>query len=138
MADLTSELLSDQKPYSKTEWKRVRLGWWINAVVAVVTLIYTAGLVPVVMFTIWQRPTGFSLSKRVAIALLMTFAMAIPLGALIITFSWSRRNYYLYRQSKGMVPNTWTPGKKQTAAPTRQITVSGADFRYAHPKRRQS
>lgn len=86
--------MATEKPYTKEQWRTVRGGWWLHAVLILLIgwlyLIY-----PMITFTRWQSAGPDSRAKRLGWSLLMSVLLLIPF-AWIGVVPWSRRWYFLY------------------------------------------
>ncbi len=86
-------------PYTPREWRSVRKGWWWHLVATVLLLPYWA----LVAWTIWQKPGGASLGRRIAISVVMVVG-ALLLIPLVFIIPWTRRWYWFWRTSQNPTP----------------------------------
>jgi hypothetical protein len=80
------------KPYEYAQWRPIRRAWWWHTV----GMYFLVPYYPVVALTIWQRPSGQPVGRRVAWASVLTLSAVLVVGlpAFVV---FSRRWYWLYR-----------------------------------------
>jgi hypothetical protein len=80
------------RPYTPYQWPDVSRGWWWHQL----GMFGLAPIYPVIALTVWQRPSGQPLARRIIWALAMTLGASLLIG-LPAAIMFSRRWYWLYR-----------------------------------------